>query len=195
MAISEKIRRRSTSLKVAVAVRRANYIVLIILDHKGDWERGACWVKSWAASMRLSHSATFTSCSKSSSGASWGSFGGMKTCSMTECKIELGSWAAGVGMAIDNETGDVTMVEQRQRVYNMAMRPRPGVVLRLFRKRTVWLWRADYQTDSEHAQSWFVCNPVTIQMTDWLPRAQVLHWCKPQYCGPQYRRVDMLFSV
>jgi hypothetical protein len=48
---------------------------------------------------------------------------------MTECKIELGLWAAGVGMAIDIETGDVTMVEQRQSVYNMAMRQKPGVVL------------------------------------------------------------------
>jgi len=132
MAISEKARRRSAALKEAVTARRANCIVLIIRVHKGDWEGGTFWMKSWAASMRLSHSATFTFCSISSPGASWESFGGMKTCSMTECKMESGSWAAGVGMTMDNETVDVTINgEKRRSAYGWAKRPRPGDVLRL----------------------------------------------------------------
>jgi len=76
----------SESLKETAAARRTNFIILIIRIHKGNSEEGRCRRKSWAAPMRVSHSATFISCSICSPGSFWGSFGGMKTCSTTERK-------------------------------------------------------------------------------------------------------------
>ena len=38
---------------------------------------------------------------------------------MTECKIESGPWAGGVGMTVNNETGGVTIVRERQSVYGL----------------------------------------------------------------------------
>ncbi len=72
-------------------------------------------MKAWATFMRLLYSATFTSYSISSPRASWRSFGGMKTCSMTKGKIESGPWAVEVGITMDDETVDITINgEKRQ---------------------------------------------------------------------------------
>jgi hypothetical protein len=57
--------------------------------------------------MRLSHSATFVLRSASLPGCICGSFGGRKTCSMTERKVsESRLSVVGADMAIENETVD-----------------------------------------------------------------------------------------
>lgn len=68
--------------------------------------------KSCAASMRLLHSAIFIFRSVSSPGCFWGSFGGMKTCSMTERKTsESRLSVVGTDMTVENKTVDAARVQ------------------------------------------------------------------------------------
>jgi hypothetical protein len=113
-------------LRGSVAAQRANSIIFIILVHKGDSGVEVCWRKPWVASRRLVHSATFVFCSICPLGPSWGSFGGMKTCSMTEYKTESGPWVTGAGMTVDNETADVADKDDEQTkglVYEAGAKP------------------------------------------------------------------------
>jgi len=88
-------------LNGAFAAQQANSIILIMCIHRGVSEEGRFGRKSWAASMRLSHKATFIFRSICSPGCIWGSTGGMKTCSMTERKIlEPGGSETGRGIGI-----------------------------------------------------------------------------------------------
>lgn len=104
MVISEKTCWRSDSSNWTLTARRVRSIILIMCAHKGRCEEGRFWRKSRAASTRLSQSAPFALCSLSSLGPAWGSFGGRKTCSMTERKIsESGSPIMGIDMSIENE--------------------------------------------------------------------------------------------
>jgi hypothetical protein len=84
-------------LNGAFAAQRANSIILIMCIHRGLSEEGRFGRKSWAASMRLSHKATFIFRSICLPGCIWGSTGGIKTCSMTEHKV-LGPEGSETGM-------------------------------------------------------------------------------------------------
>jgi hypothetical protein len=115
---------RSAVFNGAFAARRADCIILIICFHKGLSEEGTrmIWRKSCAASMRLSHSATFVFRSVSSSGPRWGSFGGMKTCSMTEHKVsESRLSVVGMDMTVERR-----LLTQRQMVQDHVWSARPG---------------------------------------------------------------------
>src|SRR5712691_7659396 len=99
MSISERALWRLASSKGNFAAQRTDSITLIIRIHDGDCEEGRYCRKCWAASMRLLHSATLIFRSISPPGSSWGSFGGMKTCSITERKmLESGSLVVGADM-------------------------------------------------------------------------------------------------
>src|SRR5229473_1374505 len=80
-------------------------IILITRVHKECCEeRTPGRKKPRAASMRLSQSATFVFCSICSPGSSWGSLGGMKTCSTTKRKIsESESLAVRAGMIVEKQ--------------------------------------------------------------------------------------------
>jgi len=103
-ASPDNARWRSAFLNGAFAAQRANSIILIMCIHRGLSEEGRFGKKSWAASMRLSHKATFIFRSICLPGCIWGSTGGIKTCSMTERKV-LGPGGSETGMGIAIGTG------------------------------------------------------------------------------------------
>lgn len=116
IVMSNNTRWSSTTANGASAARRASSIILIICIHKGCWEEGRTWRKSCAAFMRLSHSTTFNSCSSPSLGYNWGSFGGMKTCSMTECRdLVLVRLAAGMDVTVGDKFEDEAVMRYRCR--------------------------------------------------------------------------------
>ena len=148
-AISDNAYWRSAVFNGAFAARRGNCIILIICSHKGLSEEGMIWRKSCAASMRLSHSATFVFRFFSLSGPCWGSFGGMKTCSMTERKISA-SRLLGVGMDM---TVEIRLLTQRQRVQDHVWSAWPGFNL-MYRR-----------TDKRRLPDYSSCEPRSERIT------------------------------
>ena len=111
ITISEKTSWSLASSNGNSAARRASFIIFITCIHKGCCEEGRSWRKSWAAPTMMSHSATFVSRMVCSSGSFWGSFGGMKTGSMTKRKTsDLGKSARGVGMIVENKSTDTALM-------------------------------------------------------------------------------------
>src|SRR6267142_1390690 len=128
-AISDSTRWRPSFLNGVFVARRANSIILIICIHKELSEEGMVLRKACAASMRLLHSATFVFRSVSLPGCFCGSFGGRKTCSMTERKrSESRLSVVGADMTIQNETVDAESREMMpwQRVRGHVLYARLG---------------------------------------------------------------------
>ena len=132
--ISDNTCWRSASLNGAFAARRISSIVLIICIHKGTSGGGRHRRKSCAASMRLLHRAIFIFRSFRLPGYLRGSFGGIKTWSMTKRKI-LEVSGAKTDMIVENGGVDWSAIQysRRQRVHVLVYVRRPRTLAGLKR--------------------------------------------------------------